>query len=76
MDCYVYVNNLRTISILSILATIALVTSSVSTVMAQENMTMTIEDGGENMTYGAMTEGSTTMMNDNNVTSISNSTTN
>jgi len=41
--------------------------------VAQENMTMTIEDGGENMANGAMTEVNTTMMNDNNVTSISNS---
>jgi hypothetical protein len=44
--------------------------------MVQGNLTITMDDDGENKTQHAMTEGNTILMNNNNMISMSNNTSN
>lgn len=44
--------------------------------MVKGNLTITMDDDGENKTQHAMTEGNTILMNNNNMISMSHSTSN
>lgn len=69
-------NNLKFISILSIITAVALLgTSTLGNVMAQENMTLNIDGGMDNMTNSTSGNGTATMMYDDNSTSPANNST-
>lgn len=69
-------NNLKFITILSIITAVAILgTSTISSAMAQDNMSLTIDGGMDNMTNSISSGGNATMMYDDNSTSMKNNST-
>lgn len=69
-------NNLKFLTILSIIAAVGILgTSTLSSAMAQDNMSLTIDGGMDNVTNSTSTGGNATMMYDDNSTSMVNNST-
>ena len=64
-------NNLKFLTILSIIAAVGILgTSTLSSAIAQDNMSLTIDGGMDNMTNSTSAGGNATMMYDDNATSM------
>lgn len=69
-------NNLKCLTILSIIAAVGILgTSTFSSAMAQDNMSLTIDGGMDNMTNSTSAGGNATMMYDDNSTSMADNST-
>ncbi|MDR4489824.1 MAG: hypothetical protein R2685_02835 [Candidatus Nitrosocosmicus sp.] len=69
-------NNLKFITILSIITAVAILgTSTLSNAMAQDNMSLTMDSGMDNMTNSTTAGDNATMMYDDNFTSMADNST-